>query len=59
LRGWFVPTAKNEPAADFYSRHGFEQVEARDGASLWQCDLLRTQIEWPEWLARASECEAA
>jgi len=59
LRGWFVPTAKNEPAADFYPRHGFEPIETRDGATLWQCDLLRSQIEWPDWLARASECEAA
>ena len=59
LRGWFVPTAKNEPAADFYARHGFEQIETRDGASLWQRDLLGSQIEWPEWLARAGECEAA
>lgn len=59
LRGWFVPTAKNAPAADFYSRHGFEQIETRDGASLWQCDLLRHPIEWPDWLARCGECEAA
>ncbi len=59
LRGWFLPTAKNQPAEDFYSRHGFELVQTREGASLWQYDLRRRQIEWPDWLARASESATA
>jgi len=55
LQGWFHPTPKNQPAVDFYQRHGFRQVEARDGAGLWEHDLTRADIAWPDWIARSVE----
>ncbi len=55
LRGWFVPTAKNQPAADFYASHGFEPIEKRDAATLWELDLVNKQVEWPRWLNRSGD----
>jgi len=50
LRGWFLPTKKNPPAADFYARHGFALAEERDGGQLWTLDLARATLSCPEWL---------
>jgi FkbH-like protein len=51
LRGWFIPTAKNHPAREFYPSNGFEMVEqASDGRTLWQMDLTQLSPEWPEWI---------
>ena len=42
IEGEFIPTAKNAPAADFYDRHGFKQVNgnedqaAASGTSTWR-----------------------
>jgi FkbH-like protein len=50
LAGWFLPTAKNEPARDFYVRHGFS-IQARNGeGALWRIDLGDHQITCPEWI---------
>ena len=59
LRGWFVPTAKNQPAAGFYRAHGFALLEERDGAGLWEFPLGSGGIEWPSWLTRGVEVCAA
>jgi FkbH-like protein len=46
----FVPTAKNAPAADFLSRHGFRQLDVRDGTSLWRLGITDVPFEWPSFI---------
>lgn len=50
LVGWFLPTSKNAPARDFYSRHGFSCVEEQNGQSRWEFDLSRAEIAMPDWI---------
>ncbi len=52
LVGWFVPTKKNAPARDFYQRHGFQCSTERDGASCWEFDITKEQIDPPQWIHR-------
>ena len=53
LQGWFIPTAKNKPAGDFYPSNGFVKVEhGSDGRTLWQLDLTEVLPEWPKWIKR-------
>ncbi len=54
VRGWYLPTKKNAPASDFYSRHGFA-VKARDGDNLLFEHGLETPIDWPKWIRRGPE----
>ncbi len=37
MHGEYLPTAKNQPAADFFQRHGYQPVPPAD--SLWQSSL--------------------
>jgi FkbH-like protein len=46
LRGLFIPTRKNVPAAGFYRDHGF--TEEADG--LWKIDLREKRIDLPQWI---------
>ncbi|MGH7824308.1 MAG: HAD-IIIC family phosphatase [Candidatus Binatia bacterium] len=50
LRGWYLPTKKNDLARDFYSSHGFKLMEQRDSSSLWELDLEDGLIRAPEWI---------
>ena len=51
LRGWFRPTAKNAPAADFYSQNGFRATETdEEGRTLWALTLEGSTISCPEWI---------
>jgi FkbH-like protein len=50
LRGSFLPTKKNAPARDFYSRHGFELKTQSEGGSSWSLDLKERPIACPEWI---------
>lgn len=59
LRGWFLPTKKNEPAQSFYSRHHFELVCEKDGNSLWSIDPSRAAIECPDWISLAYETQSS
>ena len=59
LEGEFVPTAKNAPAADFYSQHGFTRVDSGGGApsnlgSRWQLRLDDVPFEWPDYIRSAN-----
>jgi predicted enzyme involved in methoxymalonyl-ACP biosynthesis len=55
VEGWYIPTAKNAPARDFYSGNGFTAVEhTEDGRILWRCDLDKQNFEWPEWVVKLS-----
>jgi FkbH-like protein len=46
LRGSFIPTKKNAPAADFYKDHGFQE----EGEGVWSLDLREKGIEMPQWI---------
>jgi FkbH-like protein len=60
LRGYFIPTAKNAPAKDFYSLHGFTCEEATsDGASLWRLDMTEMMPKWPDWISRSGALRTA
>jgi FkbH-like protein len=50
LQGWFVPTRKNAPAADFYRDHGFEVARQTEEGVLWKLDLQEKEIRTPEWI---------
>jgi FkbH-like protein len=55
VEGWYIPTAKNTPARDFYSCNGFTAVEQKeDGRILWRCDLDKQNLAWPEWVVKLS-----
>jgi FkbH-like protein len=50
LVGRLIPTRKNEPAREFYARHGF-RLHAEDGeGSSWVLDLESGRVQCPEWI---------
>jgi len=51
IDGWFLPTKKNEPAANIYPNNGFTKIEENESGSLWQFSLRGKLIEKPEWIA--------
>ncbi len=50
LGGWFLPTAKNAPAADVYGKHGFEIAATDAGGTHWTLDVARAAVVCPEWI---------
>jgi FkbH-like protein len=50
LSGKFLPTKKNAPAKEFYSQHGFQLHPQNGEGSLWEIDLQKHPIAWPEWI---------
>jgi FkbH-like protein len=50
LRGWFLPTPKNTPAAEFYRKHGFELCTTTDAGTLWHLDLSKAEVTCPDWI---------
>jgi FkbH-like protein len=50
LEGEYLPTPKNGPAADFYSRHGFTPIEQGPHGSRWRMDLAQASIQWPPYI---------
>jgi len=50
LKGWFLPTARNAPAGDFYPSHGFSLSRTETQGSLWQFDLTNSKPACPEWI---------
>jgi predicted enzyme involved in methoxymalonyl-ACP biosynthesis len=50
MAGWFVPTRKNAPAADFYSRHGFTAAAHGEAGSLYEFDLSAGDVPCPDWI---------
>jgi FkbH-like protein len=57
IEGEFVPTRKNTPAADFYRRHGFEEVSGPDNGNgnRWRLRLDEIGFQWPEYIQRACD----
>ncbi len=49
LRGWYLPTRKNAPSKDFYSKHGFKMINESDGKMLFEYDLSK-ELGWPDWV---------
>jgi FkbH-like protein len=49
LQGWFVPTARNAPAKDFYASRQFRLIREEDGCRLFEYDLSR-KMESPGWI---------
>jgi FkbH-like protein len=58
LRGWFLLTRKNAPAADFYARHGFRQARSVDGGTLWEAELGAALPTSPAWIAQGNRAAA-
>jgi predicted enzyme involved in methoxymalonyl-ACP biosynthesis len=50
LVGEFVPTQKNQPAKDFYPRHGFSIIKESDGLQLWNIEVTGDTIKKPQWI---------
>ncbi len=46
LRGEFIPTARNQPAADFFERHGYHLVTDALGIWEWCLDSVRPMPEY-------------
>lgn len=55
LRGEYLPTKKNAPAADLYNRHGFTLEEESDAKTTWMLDLEERTVEVPEWIELIEE----
>lgn len=53
LGGWFIPTAKNTPAAKIYADHAFAPTAEKDGATYWRLDLTAGTVTVPEWIKLA------
>jgi FkbH-like protein len=51
LVGEFIPSAKNEPTADFYRRHGFRLASDVNGVQSWTFDPRAVRIEDPTWIS--------
>ncbi len=50
LAGWFLPTKKNTPAAEFYARSGFQCQPSDNTGQRWIFNLEDGQIRCPEWI---------
>jgi len=57
LEGEFVPSSRNAPAADFYPRHGFRQVNHGGTVELWSLSLQDHSVAWPEYIGGAGKVE--
>jgi FkbH-like protein len=49
LYGWYYPTERNAPCADFYARHGFDYVDATPIHTTW-AKVIPGKIEFPAWI---------
>jgi FkbH-like protein len=47
MRGTFIPTAKNAPAADFFQKHGFSRTGELARGSIWTLDIVNDGVPWP------------
>jgi FkbH-like protein len=50
LVGEFILTKKNQPAADFYSRHGFSRTTEKEEVQIWELDAAAREIKSPAWI---------
>jgi FkbH-like protein len=52
LVGEYIETAKNAPARDFYSQHGFSELDNKDGVTRWVASLAKASQTSPPWIRR-------
>jgi FkbH-like protein len=52
LRGHFIPTPKNAPAAGVYETHGFRRTAEVNGTTEWELDLRHSKLACPDWIER-------
>lgn len=57
IRGQFLPTAKNAPAATLYPDHGFRPLDNDAGGSWWTLDLTAPPIQTPAWIELRTEIQ--
>jgi predicted enzyme involved in methoxymalonyl-ACP biosynthesis len=57
LTGWFIPTKRNAPAAEFYQQNGFTAVQKDDDAMLWELDLTGHNLTVPPWITMEGTTE--
>jgi len=50
LVGEYIPTQKNAPVKNFYSSHGFEELEPEGNLIRWRLYLTRSTVKIPEWM---------
>ncbi len=48
VEGWYLRTAKNEPARDFYPQHEFSAVEKNANNIRWQLDIRMNSVPYPD-----------
>jgi FkbH-like protein len=59
LRGRVIPTAKNAPSRDLFSRHAFQKAEEKEsGETFWTLDLSKGSVAWPAWIKVVSGAPA-
>jgi FkbH-like protein len=49
VTGWFLPTKKNEPAAQIYASNGFTKTAQTPEGSLWELRLPDEAVQKPAW----------
>jgi len=50
IEGWFVPTAKNGPAREFYATHEFALVETGEAGARWRLEVANSSLVCPRWM---------
>jgi FkbH-like protein len=50
LEGEFIPTPKNEPARDFYSRHAFSREAPNGQPERWRRNVAEHAVPMPAWI---------
>ncbi|MQA28697.1 MAG: HAD-IIIC family phosphatase [Luteitalea sp.] len=50
FEGTFIPTAKNAPASDFFSRHAFSRVRSETDAVGWRLSLDADTVRGPAYI---------
>ena len=50
LRGEFIPTQKNAPAAQFFTDHGFQLVAQNGEIQTYELKIAENNLESPDWL---------
>jgi len=60
LQGWFKPTKKNKPCANFYADHGFRAARQDGDNVLWERDLAADPpLQTPDWVKVATPSPVA
>jgi len=49
LQGHYIPTEKNAPVKDFYTRNGFELKGKENGVFIFEFPLAKKTILSPNW----------